>query len=357
MILRNTLIAALIVLSVNQIAFAQISISPQLSEQRNFEFEVPAGQEVNGILKIRNLLETPTTAKIYTVDATVVKDGSLSFTTNKTLQKTIGVWGEVPINQVEIGGRQNKEVAFKIKVPANTPPGTYIGGIAAEEISSPSLGEEKSQVEISSRVINKIYIKVPGTITHRYKWLSLKLNKNPIPEIKISVENSGNSLLTISGENTITNLITGETANLKTDPLSLFAGETKETSTRFKNAPQIGIFNVKSTLAFGKYDFLSRKSLDQKYETKEITIILIPDYLKIAVVVFFILILIYFTITKIIRRNLKKTAAKYKVKRGDTLTKIADKHDINWKDLAKFNKIKAPYVINDNDTLLIPNKK
>lgn len=46
----------------------------------------------------------------------------------------------------------------------------------------------------------------------------------------------------------------------------------------------------------------------------------------------------------------------YKVKPGDTILDLAEKHECDWSQLAKVNNLKAPYALNSGMTLLVPNK-
>jgi len=47
----------------------------------------------------------------------------------------------------------------------------------------------------------------------------------------------------------------------------------------------------------------------------------------------------------------------YKVKKDDDINSLSKKYDINWKILAKTNKLKAPYIIRSGDILKVPPKK
>jgi LysM repeat protein len=51
-----------------------------------------------------------------------------------------------------------------------------------------------------------------------------------------------------------------------------------------------------------------------------------------------------------------QNAKKYTVVKGDTIKGIAEKNNLNWEELAKLNKIKAPYELKEGSTILIPKK-
>lgn len=356
MLLRGALTCLLLSAIFTQTALAQISITPKDSAERSFYFEIPAGQEASGTLKITNILDQETLVKIYGVDATQSKDGILAFTTLDSAQKSIGLWTKSSEEKVLIGKKETKEAQFKINIPQNTPPGVYIGAIAVQEINKTEKNNNSKQVDISARVVSKIYVKVPGKITHQYQWQSLKLDQDTENEISAQIENSGNSLLTTEGEITINNLLTGSSSVLKTGQANIFAHETKKISVAWKNPPLFGLVKIKGQFTFGRYDFLTRKSLDKKVENKEIILFLIPTSFKISLAVIVILVASWLIFRRFKHKQSQQNSLEYKVGKGETLNSIAAKFQINWKELARVNKLKAPYTVRVNDLLLIPHE-
>ena len=63
---------------------------------------------------------------------------------------------------------------------------------------------------------------------------------------------------------------------------------------------------------------------------------------------------------KHLAKRRSQTWQKYTVVSGDTIQSIADSVGMEWKKLAKVNKLKAPYILTINQIVLIPelnNKK
>jgi LysM repeat protein len=54
--------------------------------------------------------------------------------------------------------------------------------------------------------------------------------------------------------------------------------------------------------------------------------------------------------------KLVKTYHPHKVKKDEDLQSIAKKYNTDWKHLAKANKLKAPYTIDADSIILVPNK-
>jgi len=52
-------------------------------------------------------------------------------------------------------------------------------------------------------------------------------------------------------------------------------------------------------------------------------------------------------------RQKKPQATYYRVKKGDTLSKIAQQYGLDWRQLAKLNKLKNPNLIKVNQTIRI----
>ena len=59
----------------------------------------------------------------------------------------------------------------------------------------------------------------------------------------------------------------------------------------------------------------------------------------------------------VIRQRLNTKTIKHQVKKGETLTSIADIYEVSPKKIAKFNLLKWPYDLLAGDVLLIPQGK
>ncbi len=354
---KRVLITVILSVLIVPIASAQISISPPTGSDRNFNFEVPAGQQATGVLKIRNLLDEPTNIQIYSVDATQSRSGVLAFTTKENPQNSIGLWVKSDAKNTTLKAGETREMPFTIQVPQNAAPGTYVGGLAVEEISSDqgsANDQAGKQVTVSARVISKVYLKVPGEIIHKYNWQSLKFTKNPEKEFSMNIQNIGNSLLTFEGSLSVENVFSKKQDLVKINKGSIFAHASENIIIPWKNSSNFGIYKVKTNITFGKYDFLTRKSLEQKDETKEKIIIILPFFVKLIFWLVLISASVYFLFRRIHYKKVHQNSSEYVVTKGENLISIAQKTGVSWKKIAALNKLKPPYKIKEDDTLLIP---
>lgn len=95
-----------------------------------------------------------------------------------------------------------------------------------------------------------------------------------------------------------------------------------------------------------------------KLQTSEIYVVVLPE-LKGLLIELSILILIFaflLWLFIIIKRKIwiKKSWIDYKVLSGDDLKSLSQKFEVNWKLLARANKIKAPYIITDGEVIKRP---
>ena len=391
-------------------AYAGFSIVPVNPAERQFTLEIAAGKEKQAAVVIENLSDDPITLQLYGADGTQSNQGTFALTTLSTGQKHIGKWVTFIEPVIKLEGRQHKEVGFTVKVPGNATPGVYSGGIAAESGGGQQAGTAKTgtgaskteiaapqsgAISISSRIVVKIFVSVPGQKIHKYEWTGFSYNGSPngngksgevaggngatnpngnhqgspaltpngsMGTFKLHYKNTGNTVIIADQEIQISGFPM-QSDSIKLPSATLLQGSDIEIPAKWDDEPFFGFYTAKAIVTFSEYDIVSNTKKDAKTETRELQVFvpLKMDTIlgKIVSVLLGVLSLfiILLAITMIGAYRLKKRCRPYVVQSGDTISSIAETCKINWKKLAKLNKLKAPYAIKAGQKIFAPTVK
>lgn len=358
----------LLLLAFAQVAFAGFSMTPSTPGDRQFTLEIGTGKEKQGSVIIRNVSDRPITLALYGADGTQSNQGTFALTTLSTPQKHIGKWVTFGNAKVDLASGEQKEVGFTVKVPEKTTPGVYSGGIAAEAgnpatASNGGAAAQGNSVSISSRIVVKIFVTVPGQKIHKYEWTGFSYEKaandGTSGTFTLQYKNTGNTVVSIGQKIRISGFpLPVET--IEPTPATLLQGGEIKIPVKWDKEPFFGFYTAKADITFGEYDVIKNAIINPQTETREISIYIplkTDTYAgKIALVILsFLSVLIIFLAFVFIRNAvLKKSCRPYVAQTGDTISSIAVTCKINWKKLAKLNKLKAPYTIKPGQKIMAP---
>lgn len=360
--IKKLLVISLILFSgiipvLNSTASAQYAVYNS-KDQKN-TFSAKSGETVKGSVTIQSAASKPITVKIYAVDGAKTDAGSFAALTIDKEQKTIGKWTTVETTNLTLEPKKEQVVNYTVKMPADIPPGVYTGAIAVEnaEGQSSSVGQGQTGAIVKTRVILPLYVEVPGKKIYdiKLKNFTHELRNNNHSFI-LNVQNDGNVATTTKISLKIENW-DGTTDEIPERSLILYKGESANFPIFWDKKPYLGFYTVKANLSYFEKDIFTGKENTINSEIKELSFSVIP-WFHISIVVFVLLVLIALLLYKYIRLcNAKKKSMTYAVKEGDTITGISQKNGLNWKLVAKLNKIKAPYTLSAGQKLLLPTKK
>lgn len=371
-------ISLLIMLSLSMVptTHAGFSLIPSNAEERRqFNFEINPGESKSDQMIIQNFDQKPLTLLLYGADATHSNQGSFALVNRTAQQRTLGQWIKFDQETITLNPNEKKSVKFTINLPTKTPPGNYGGGIAAETTSveqqngiNPSNG---AGVVVSSRLVLKVFVSVPGDRKTSYEWTSFnhQVNVNNEDRFNFEFKNEGNTAITIEPEIEMSGFpgIRSGMAIQKIAPTSMIQADTIKVpyawhwgkNTEETERPWFGLYTAKAKVIISEYDIANDKNINPKVIEKSVTFVIIPWTLLLILLLFFGTIGAIFGVQKFQINNLKKTAESYTVEENETVVSIAEKKGTDWKKIAQLNNLKAPYNIQKGQTLLIPknNKK
>lgn len=343
---------------------AGFSMVPSKNEtRRQFNMELKPGESRKDSIVIENNNEQPLTLLLYGADATHSNQGSFALVNRTATQRTVGSWVKFKETTVTLEGGEKKEIPFTIDIPDKITPGNYAGGIAAETTTVQNGDTEKKAntgagVVISSRLVVKLFISVPGEKNLKYDWLDYThgVTVGDKQRFVMSYSNGGNAAVTVEPKIEFSGLgISPQEVNIP--GTTLLQNEKVSIPYDWDKKPLFGIITAKATTVFSEYDIANNQNLNPTTMTKTVTFWIIPWNIAGVLLAVLGVLILYFGITTFSMKRLKKISKSYEVQEGETLVSIAEKAGINWKKLATINKMKPPYTVKKGDKLKVPSKK
>jgi len=125
---------------------------------------------------------------------------------------------------------------------------------------------------------------------------------------------------------------------------------------KMKKKPIIGNFKADATVTFDRKFGDSEFHSASPTEKLSLSFWVVPWEIIFTIFIIALIFATYILKQKIAYKKYIFNSKQYIATEEDDLEKIAKKHDIAWKKLAKYNKLKPPYIVKTGDTLMVPKK-
>ena len=343
-----------------------------------FVYNLDLGESKEDALLVFNTSDDTRTVKLYAVDSVPSNQGNFALAPEEITPTDLGAWIELSETFITLEPGESREVPFTVTIPDNADVGEHSAGIIIQKSSqAEALGQ--TGASIVTRVGIRVYETVPGEVVKNIELDDFKVelitpedeskesyyniflavvNKSTVslnPEVDLEIGGFG-KLEYFSRSNF--NFKEGIVVDFK-DLTDFFSGETLEkdwqllreqkVSTRWEwPIPEFGRFTFQVKLTYPSNDGES-----QVLETPVIVIWIIP-WVELSVVGGFLGLIILLIIIKKLFSGTKKWQS-YKVQKGDQLVALAERSNVNWKKLAKVNKLKTP-LLKEGQMILLPPK-
>ncbi|MFH1088293.1 MAG: LysM peptidoglycan-binding domain-containing protein [Patescibacteria group bacterium] len=327
-----------------------------------FVYEAEPGTEIKDKVIVKNHSNSTVTLKIAVLDGAVTNDGGYTLVRGVEENKDLGTWATLSRDSVTLPPQTQQIIDLTVKVPDNADVGSHPGGVVIWEDTTVADGtgaaqKRTGQLQVVTRVAARLYLTVPGDIVRK---LDVENVRHTIPKgvlyFQMTMHNQGN--VTLMPETDIT--LRGIFGKIGTQPASQFGmilrgGTTNARVPWQKKAPKIGRFVADFRIHYGEKDFQGEYVKDE-YQDVRYVFWIIPWMTIFWWLIGLALLLLVrqFWLWIIIRQRLNTKTKKHTVKRGETLSSIAQFHGINAKKIAKFNVLRWPYDLQVGDVLLIP---
>lgn len=317
-------------------------------------YQLKPTRSVEDILTIRNFSpDQDYQLRVYAVDSLQGGDGTIAFQLANRPRNNIGQWTTFDQDMVTVKAGTTAFVPYRITIPENSAPGTFQGGLIAE-IATTGNGLD-NQVRIVPRLIEPLIISIPGRKSLRYSLDDFWVQEHDgEPCFHFFLSNRSNIILFGQARLSIEGTMLSEPYQMAANDLTILQDKTLEKNLHFSNPPLWG--DYLATLEVEIYEFNAATGQMALLDTltRQVQFTIIP---WCCIIAFFVLVGLLVCAEYCRRHYLRTRLVEtfvHRVKKGETLLSIADTYHVNWKTVAKLNKLKKPYTISPGNILNLP---
>ncbi len=264
----------------------------------------------------------------------------------------------------------NYAIPFVFRVPTDLDVGEHTGGLCVQKVlPEPADGGAGSSARITTRVGARIYQTVPGEIIRQLAFFSpeddLKVIKNfdefnykrwfdntIKPEeylLQTKIKSSSNVSVDFVERIHIKDVLFGKKTEDYERSFQILRGDTFTSNLSWNN-PRFGRFTFSKEIVY-----TDSAGMEQILTTRTVSIWIMPWREIVLSVVFIVLFVLAMLIRRWLYRKFNPVVwEEYTVAQGEDIMKIAAKYTANWKKVAKYNKLRAPYTLEVGKTVLVP---
>lgn len=262
---------------------------------------------------------------------------------------------------------EKKDLTFVISIPQGTEIGEHTGGILIQKQNKEEADQANgSKVLLTTRVGVRIYETVPGEMIKKLDFFGFSIDKNydefylPWDKekktkfseyiISSSIKNNGNVSIGFKEKIVIKNLITKKVENIEGREFQVLRDDDFMSILSWK-APRMAFLSFQK-----EYSYEDANGQNQTLFSETIKKWFIPWR---EIVIFAVLFILAFSFYKGWKYYQKKKYGgigwvAYEVQSGDDINNLAIKSGVDWKVLAKTNKLKVPYILEIGQVILVP---
>jgi len=348
-----------------------VTPSPNSSQSRIknswFVYEVDPGTTIEDIVRVVNTSSDEMKVNLEGLDAFSTSDGAFALTDDESKNQDIGKWITLTEKKLTLPPKSQIDVKFTVAVPVEAEVGDHMGGITVQKDTTEpeaTISAGGAKVSVTTRVGARMYLTVKGNII---RDLQLKgkywFGRGSKMVFRFKWENNGNVRANLEANGRIYGLFG---LYDKQDSFELGQIFPKKTLTSEiiwpgKNRPLLGpylaILNIQDTFE-GLNPANKITSPAQPIRVWMVTFF-IPYTQAIILAILLFLAWFGWQINKWIKfiRLAKTPVISHRVKKTDTLQKIAAQYRVAWKLLAQINEIKPPYDLVETKTIYIPDRQ
>ena len=345
----STLILVLIPLTV----FAQSTFKKDPADRLNFE--INPGATITHTIGVINTTDNPVDIELYPTDGIITESGGYSTLPKNGKQEHIGKWLVFKQAKFHLEGKEEKTAEFTITVPPGTTPGSYAGGLSLEPAVVRTELTATGAI-VSTRIVIPLHVIVTGERVTSYKWNSFSHKFDISHSFPFSFVNNGNTIIKITGDIALKSF-SGETTYIPVGDITLLQKESASISVPWIEKPFFGFYTATANLQFHEFDMNAKKYIEIGRESKTVTFSIIPLGAIATVVLLIAILIVFIVFRKLAHKKYLKRCTTYQAVSGDSLTNIGKKNKVDWKKLAKINKMKPPYDLAPGQKILLPPKK
>lgn len=327
--------------------------------QSIFIYQLKAAESKTDEVLIMNNTDTEQVITLYAVDGILTNSGAYACEQEVEPRDSVGAWVKLGQAQVTLAADTSVKVPFTVNVPERADVGEHNGCLVFQSASDE--GEIQGNVRIRTRQAIRMAVTVPGDLKKEIAIKSFTVDTvKTTQHYLLAVSNKGN----VSSDIDISVRLKsfwGTEVYQNSGGYPVLADTDLDISYVNEEPPFWGGWYVASAQVtydtragtFGVTDDAFKRTV----ESEPIIVFTAPN--PIAVFMYLILLLgagvVLFFVKE--RRRENKVLATWeaiKAKRSDTVLGLATKYGVDWRLIARANKLQSPYVINEGDMIKVP---
>lgn len=322
-----------------------------------FMYNLEAGKSYDDIVVVKNNTEKEWIIDVYPADSIASSGGGFAVKQKAEEMSSLGSWVSLSKAELQLKPGEEEQVPFSISIPDNVNVGETAGAIMFEKREiNPQEDENQGGIKLSLRTGVRIYNTVPGEIIQKLSMQDFQVEKKKKNDgssfylIQSKILNEGNVSTNARFVTTITDTISGKEIQ-KTENEFIVLRDTT-----FDNNLELIDYPLFANLEIKQQAYIIKKGAEEELIAEEqMSVWVLPLTHMLVVLIILIILLIAYIMHR--KKYSSEGWSEYKVKSGDDLIKLAEKHGVDWKVFAKVNGIKPPYTLSKDQSIKIPPKK
>ena len=262
-----------------------------------------------------------------------------------------------------ITAKSHTVVNFTVKVPDGVGPGEYNACITLQDTQNYA-ATKGAGIQLGFRIAIRLAVQVPGKVIKKLTIDAVQTNRqqNGTYSATPVAHNEGNVSLDVQGRAQLFDVF-GRKSEVVEANYPIMPGSEMKWAYGFKPIFWGGMYKAKVSLAYNANagDGLGVEGATNSRKKISATsgyFFVVPAPKAIAIELLVLLIPLFAWVGYIRKRRLGKKLrnkwSTYIVQPGDELVRLAEDHGIRWKQLARVNHVKAPYMLRPGQSILLP---
>lgn len=330
--------------------------------QSIFIFDVKPGTTKSDAIKVYNNTDEPKSIGLDAVDSILSSGGAFACAQNIEPKKDVGKWITLSTKTVELEPHTSVAVPFNLTAPKNADVGEHDGCITLQDAAATKKTTKNSGITLTFRSAIRVVATIPGKIIKKVSLTSVNISSGKDRKVIVTptARNDGNTSLDLKVDASIKSLL-GNSLASSSSSYPILPRSSASWNFELSRPFWGGLYYASSTISYSTSTTaeLGQESGPRKSISKRSGLFLSPPaplaaFVELVILFAVIYATIFFTRKRKHRHEVKTAWVEYNVGKDESITEIANKHNIAWKKLASANNLKAPYTIKPGVILRVP---
>lgn len=330
--------------------------------QSIFVYELDPGSSKEDAVRVFNNTDTTRTITLDAVDSVLSSGGAFACAQSADAKSDVGAWTVLSKTKLVLPAGGSATVPFTVTVPKDVAVGEHDGCITIQD-ESRSSASSKSGVVLGFRSGIRMAVSIPGKVVKSLTIDSVDVrdNKGSTYLVVPTVTNDGNVSLDTDVVVNFESLFGTQVGEKLESTYPVLQRSSASWNLPLEQPFWGGWYRAKTAVTYNSNPTAGLGSKVGSSETKEMKsgVFFAPPTLPAALIELTVLAVAGIAIGGYVRRqqdikHIRAHWVDYTVKKGDTLASIAKHRHTSWRKMARVNRVKAPYTLENGHKLKVP---